>query len=85
MKKYCGPLGVLSFCALMSLPVYAQDEGSAPADEGSSDSGSNASEAGDRRFYLSPMFSYTVTDPDRAAKDAIGGALSVGKDRKSVV
>lgn len=34
---------------------------------------------GDRRFYVSPMFSYVFKDQVRATDDGMGGALAIGK------
>lgn len=33
----------------------------------------------DRRFYVSPMFSYDILSSDRALKDGLGGQLMIGK------
>jgi OOP family OmpA-OmpF porin len=35
--------------------------------------------ADDKRFYVSPMFTYTLVDKDRGTKDGIGGTVAVGK------
>src|SRR5689334_13378129 len=72
---------VLGFAAL-SMGAWAQDEGEeAPAEEDSS--GGASANGNDRRFYIAPMFSYTMADDDRATKDAMGGVLSVGKKMTS--
>lgn len=87
MKKYSGLLGTLGISlALATYGAQAQDEG----DEGggsdevvetefSAEGGSEGLGAGDRRFYVAPMFSYTLADSDRNTKDGIGGIMSIGK------
>jgi len=35
--------------------------------------------ADDKRFYVSPMFEYSLVDKDRGTKDGIGGAIGIGK------
>src|SRR5690349_12179218 len=82
MSKYSGLRGVLALVlALLSMGVAAQDEGDeAPAEEGSA---GNRVNGNDRRYYVSPMFSYTMADDDRLTDDAIGGAISLGKKMTS--
>jgi OOP family OmpA-OmpF porin len=54
----------------------------APAEEAEGESSSSAN-GNDRRFYLSPMFSYTKADDDRTTDDAMGGVISIGKKMTS--
>ncbi len=86
MKKYSGLLSTLGFAlALVSSGALAQDE--EPAEGGgdaedtsfSAEGGSEGLGSGDRRAYVSPMFSYTLADGDRNTKDGIGGIMSLGK------
>jgi OmpA-OmpF porin, OOP family len=81
MKKHFSLLGVLGVCsAVLSFNAPAQivdvDVGDAPEPE---EGDSSDDQGGDRRMYISPMFSYTMSDQDRLTGDAIGGVLSVGK------
>ena len=90
MKKHTGLWGGLALCAaVFSGGAWAQaeiaEEAAAEADA-PSDEGGDASElanANDRRLYVSPMFSYTMADDDRATDDGIGGTLSLGKKMTS--
>lgn len=43
------------------------------------DGAGTASVAAENRFYVSPMASYTIADPDRGTDDGIGGTLAVGR------
>jgi OOP family OmpA-OmpF porin len=82
MKKHFGLLGALGCCLALSLPftAHAQFVPAAAAEaESSSDEGSGGDDSGDRRFYVSPMFSYTMVDDDRDTDDAMGGVISLGK------
>lgn len=81
MKKYSGLLGVLGFC--LALPFGAQAQfvpaAAAEAESSSEDGGGGDDDSGDRRAYVSPMFSYTLVDDDRDTDDAMGGVISLGK------
>jgi OOP family OmpA-OmpF porin len=90
MKNYTGLWGGLAFAvAVFSSGAWAQaeiaEEAAADADA-PSDEGGDASElanANDRRLYVSPMFTYTASDDDRATDNGIGGTISVGKKMTS--
>lgn len=79
MTKYFGPLCVLglalSFAANAQIIPDVGGAGSSSEEEGSSES----DDSGDRRAYISGMFSYTKADDDRATEDGMGGTLSLGK------
>lgn len=79
MKKYAGLLGVLGFGLALSFAAQAQiipDVGGEPVED---DGGGGSDDSGDRRAYISGMFSYTLVDDDRATDDGIGGTISLGK------
>lgn len=50
-----------------------------PGTSAAQDEEKTASAAIENRFYVSPMASYTLADPDRGTDDGIGGTLVVGK------
>lgn len=85
MKKYSGLLGVLLFG--LALPFGAQAQfvpaAAAEADTSGEEGGGGGDDSGDRRFYVSPMFSYTLVDDDRDTDDAMGGVISLGKSMTS--
>lgn len=81
MKKHAGLLCILGVCGALSFAANAQyvpnvsDRAPDPSDdEGGGDDGS-----GDRRLYVSPMFSYTFADQDRTTDDGLGATISLGK------
>lgn len=53
--------------------------GALPGLSAAQDGGKTASAAIENRFYVSPMASYTLADPDRGTDDGVGGTLVVGK------
>lgn len=53
--------------------------GALPGVSVAQDDDKTASAAIENRFYVSPMASYTLADPDRGTDDGIGGTLVVGK------
>lgn len=83
MKKHAGLLCILGVCGILTLPAYAQyvPDLSSKASDPSEDEGDGSFRegAGDRRVYISPMFSYTVSDSDRNTEDGLGGTISLGK------
>src|SRR5689334_8349628 len=86
MKKLSGLKGVLGVClALLTFSAWAQDDtGGGGGDEATTeDTGGSNANGSDRRLYFSPMFSYTFTDSDRAADNAMGGVVSIGKKMTS--
>jgi OmpA-OmpF porin, OOP family len=86
MKKYFGLRGVLAFYLAtaamtaaaqgVAVPEKVSESGAEGESEGSA---SNLANANDRRMYVSPMFTYTMADDDRATDDGIGGTISLGK------
>lgn len=50
-----------------------------PGPSAAQDDSKTASAAIENRFYVSPMASYIITDPDRGTDDGVGGTLVVGK------
>ena len=81
MKKYSGLLSVLGVGLVLSFAASAQvipDVGDAGYGSSDDDDGSWRA-VGDRRAYISPMFSYTFADSDRATDDGLGGTISLGK------
>lgn len=78
MKKHAGLLAIAGVCCALSFTAHAQY---IPDLGGKSASGDDEGAAGtlDPRVYVSPMFSYTFADKDRATKDGIGGTVSIGK------
>lgn len=58
--------------------AWGQDE-SAEAGPAASAKPSASAAIADR-FYISPMATYTLTDPDRGTDDGIGGTLTIGKE-----
>jgi OOP family OmpA-OmpF porin len=80
MKKHSGLLAALGL--LLSFAATAQiipDVGGPSESEEGGDGGGSDDQSGDRRAYVSPMFSYTIADSDRDTDDALGGAISLGK------
>ncbi|MEW6466287.1 MAG: hypothetical protein AB1434_10355, partial [Pseudomonadota bacterium] len=51
--------------------------GALPGVSVAQDDDKTASAAIENRFYVSPMASYTLADPDRGTDDGIGGTLVV--------
>src|SRR2546429_1999113 len=83
MKKRFALWVVLTLC-LASLPFaasaqYIPAKTSSKASESGEEGGTGKFDTSDRRFYISPMFSYDVTDHDSRLKDGYGGIISVGK------
>jgi OmpA-OmpF porin, OOP family len=78
MKKHFGLLCTLALALpfAASAQIMADVGGELSYDDGG---GSSRDDTGDRRAYLSGMFSYTVVDKDRATEDGIGGTISLGK------
>jgi OmpA-OmpF porin, OOP family len=77
MKMHSGLLGALAACmlpfaALAQLPDLGGFGSAAEGEE-------SWREPGDRRAYLSGMFSYTFADDDRDTDDGFGGTVSLGK------
>jgi OOP family OmpA-OmpF porin len=70
MKYRIGLLAALLSLAV-AMPALAQDDDSG--------GGHAASPIPGKSFYVSPMFSYTLTDKDRGTKDGYGGTITVGK------
>ncbi|WP_370306031.1 OmpA family protein [Sinimarinibacterium flocculans] len=50
-----------------------------PGPSAAQDDSKTASAAIENRFYVSPMASYIIADPDRSTDDGVGGTLVVGK------
>ncbi|MGQ0587259.1 MAG: OmpA family protein [Gammaproteobacteria bacterium] len=74
--------GVLALALTAACPAaWSQDEpAEEPADEFSGNDGTAGSANGnDRRFYFSPMASWTLADDDRLTDDAPGAAVSLGR------
>ncbi len=53
--------------------------GALPGPSAAQDGDKTASAAIENRYYVSPMASYIIADPDRGTDDGIGGTLVVGK------
>lgn len=70
MKYRIGLLAALLSLAV-AMPALAQDY-----DNGG---GHKTSPIPGKSYYVSPMFSYTLSDKARGTKDGYGGAISVGK------
>lgn len=67
-----------------AMTVYAQDELSDTSISASAEEGALVAERGvpdtiGERFYVAPMASYVLTDPDRGTDDGLGATLMLGK------
>jgi len=70
--------------ALTDASAAPAEEAAAPAEETASSESSDSGSAGGSAikghpFYVSPMFSYSLSDGDSATKNGMGGVISVGK------
>lgn len=61
------------------LPAWAQQDVPQPMTRGSQSPAGSAMAALGQRWYLAPMFSYTVADSGRSTDDGYGATLAFGK------
>lgn len=81
MKKYSVLLGAFAVGMTLAFGASAQiiPNVGGPSESSEDEGGGGSDEGGDRRFYVAPMFAYTMADDDRLTEDGMGGAISLGK------